>query len=320
MDSHDQAPAGFYSYLRVERQLSPHTLTNYRRDIERLQAYLQDNHLFPNQRVDWAAVEPRHIRFFVANAHREGLGGKSIQRLLSAIRSFYNYMHREGLVQSNPALSVQAPKSPRRLPRTLDADQVDQLLQPLDPDDPLECRDQAMMELIYSSGLRLSELVSLDIDSIDWGDASLTVTGKGNKQRRLPIGGKAMAALDRWMDIRDGLASYDEMALFVGKPGRRLSARSVQKRIDRRGKMQHTQGKVYPHRLRHSFASHMLESSGDLRAVQELLGHADISTTQIYTHLDFQHLMDVYDSAHPRAHKQRRDRSAPASKNKSNDD
>ncbi|MCV6609727.1 MAG: tyrosine recombinase XerC [Amphritea sp.] len=320
MSSEDGAQAGFYSYLSVERQLSPHTLSNYRRDIERLQEYLQHSTLFPDGRINWSVVEPRHIRNFVACAHREGLGGKSIQRLLSAIRSFYNYMHREGLVQSNPALSIQAPKSPRRLPQTLDADQVDQLLQPVDPDDPLECRDQAMMELIYSSGLRLSELVSLNIDSIDWGDASLSVVGKGNKERRLPIGGKAMAALDRWMDVRDTMTGFDEMALFVGKPGTRLTARSVQKRIDRRGKMQHTQGKVYPHRLRHSFASHMLESSGDLRAVQELLGHSDISTTQIYTHLDFQHLMDVYESAHPRAHKQGADKHKPAKKNKSSDD
>lgn len=316
----DDAQAGFYHYLSVERQLSPNTLSNYRRDIQRLQDYLLDNHLFPAGRVDWAAIEPRHIRFFVAQIHREGLGGKSIQRTLSAIRSFYHYLHREGRVNSNPALSVQAPKSPRRLPQTLDADQMDQLLQPVDTDDPLECRDQAMMELIYSSGLRLSELVSLDIHSIDWGDASLSVIGKGNKERRLPIGGKAMSALQHWMDKRHSLTGFDEMALFVNKLGGRLSARSVQKRIDRRAKMQHTQGKVYPHRLRHSFASHMLESSGDLRAVQELLGHSDISTTQIYTHLDFQHLMDVYDSAHPRAHKQKTDATGSVRKTKKHDD
>ena len=261
--------------------------------------------MFPDGRVDWARIEAKHIRNFVAWVHREGLGGKSIQRLLSAIRSFYKYLHREGLVLQNPALGIQAPKSPRRLPQTLDVDQLNQLLEDTtDADDPLECRDLAMMELIYSSGLRLSELVSLDLHSIDWQDATLRVIGKGNKERLLPVGGKAMQALDRWLDIRDGLAKPEEMALFVSKLGSRISTRSVQQRIDRWAKMQHTQGKVYPHRLRHSFASHMLESSGDLRAVQELLGHSDISTTQIYTHLDFRHLMDVYEKAHPRAHKQ----------------
>ena len=209
------------------------------------------------------------------------------------------------LRSQNPALGIQAPRSPRRLPQTLDVDQLNQLLDRDESEtDPLECRDQAILELIYSSGLRLSELVSLDLHSIDWQDATLRVVGKGSKERLLPIGRKAMQALDCWFDLRDSMARPEDMALFVSKRGTRISTRSVQLRIDRRAKMQHTQGKVYPHRLRHSFASHMLESSGDLRAVQELLGHSDISTTQIYTHLDFRHLMDVYDKAHPRAHKQ----------------
>ncbi|RTE67167.1 tyrosine recombinase XerC [Amphritea opalescens] len=305
MSSGNAALDGFYTYLSSERQYSRHTLSNYQRDLARLLDYLQHSTMFPDGKVDWARIEPKHIRNFVAWVHREGLGGKSIQRLLSAIRSFYKYLHREGLVQQNPALGIQAPKSPRRLPQTLDVDQLSQLLDSdADQNDPLESRDQAMLELIYSSGLRLSELVSLDLHSIDWQDASLRVLGKGAKERLLPIGGKAMQALDRWLDLRDSMARPEEMALFVSKRGTRISTRSVQLRIDRRAKMQHTQGKVYPHRLRHSFASHMLESSGDLRAVQELLGHADISTTQIYTHLDFRHLMDVYDKAHPRAHKQ----------------
>ncbi|WP_296061278.1 tyrosine recombinase XerC [uncultured Amphritea sp.] len=305
MSSGNAALDGFYTYLSSERQYSRHTLSNYQRDLGRLQDYLQHSTLFPDGRVDWARIEPKHIRNFVAWVHREGLGGKSIQRLLSAIRSFYKYLHREGLVQQNPALGVQAPRSPRRLPQTLDVDQLNQLLDRDDSEtDPLECRDQAILELIYSSGLRLSELVSLDLHSIDWQDATLRVVGKGSKERLLPIGRKAMQALDCWLDLRDSMARPEEMALFVSKRGTRISTRSVQLRIDRRAKMQHTQGKVYPHRLRHSFASHMLESSGDLRAVQELLGHSDISTTQIYTHLDFRHLMDVYDKAHPRAHKQ----------------
>ncbi|GGK63807.1 tyrosine recombinase XerC [Amphritea balenae] len=304
MKTADAALDGFYLYLGSERQLSRHTLSNYRRDLTRLQEYLQHSTLFPDGKVNWAKVETKQIRNFVGWVHREGLSGKSIQRLLSAIRSFYKYLHREGLVHQNPALGVQAPKSPRKLPQTLDVDQLNQLLESEATDDPLECRDQAMMELIYSSGLRLSELVSLDLHSIDWQDASLRVVGKGSKERLLPIGGKAMQAIDCWLNLRDSLARPEEMALFVSKRGTRISTRSVQLRIDRRGKMQHTQGKVYPHRLRHSFASHMLESSGDLRAVQELLGHSDISTTQIYTHLDFRHLMDVYEKAHPRAHKQ----------------
>jgi len=301
----EQARKAFADYLSGERQLSAHTLSNYQRDLDRLQEYLELNQVFAVDETPWHRVETSHIRSFVATTHRQGLGGKSIQRLLSAIRTFYKFLHREGLVQQNPALSVQAPKSPRRLPQTLDVDQVNQLLELPDGNDPLVCRDLAMMELIYSSGLRLSELVSLNLQDLDLFDHSFRVTGKGRKERVLPIGEKALEALDRWLEIRDGLAKLDETALFVSQRGSRITSRSVQQRIDRLGKIQHTQGKLYPHRLRHSFASHMLESSGDLRAVQELLGHSDISTTQIYTHLDFQHLMDVYEKAHPRAQKQK---------------
>jgi len=301
----DEAQVRFFNHLGSERQLSPHTLSNYKRDLDRLQNYLIDCQLFTPDHSQWQQVEARHIRGFVSTIHRQGLGGKSIQRVLSAIRSFYKFLNREGMAQQNPALGIQAPKSPRKLPQTLDADQVGQLLEAPDGGDPLVCRDLAMMEMIYSSGLRLSELVSLNLNDLDLYDSSLRVTGKGRKDRMLPIGSKAMQALDRWLDLRDNIAKLDEMAVFVSQRGTRITTRSVQQRIDRLGKMQHTQGKVYPHRLRHSFASHMLESSGDLRAVQELLGHSDISTTQIYTHLDFQHLMDVYDKAHPRAHKQK---------------
>ncbi|MEH6578302.1 MAG: tyrosine recombinase XerC [Amphritea sp.] len=301
--AYDQAQRRFFDYLSSERQLSSHTLSNYQRDLARLSEFLDEQQVFMPDNRSWEVVEARDIRNFVAHIHRKGLGGKSIQRVLSAIRTFYKFLHREGLAQQNPALSIQAPKSPRRLPQTLDVDQVDQLLDLPQDSDPLTCRDKAMMELIYSSGLRLSELVSLNLNDLDLYDASMRVTGKGQKDRMLPIGRKAMSALDRWLELRDSIADLSEMALFVSQRGSRISTRSVQQRFARWGKQQYTQGKVYPHRLRHSFASHMLESSGDLRAVQELLGHTDISTTQIYTHLDFQHLMEVYDKAHPRAHK-----------------
>ena len=232
----------------------------------------------------------------------KGQSGASIQRSLSAVRTFYKFLSREQRVEHNPALGVLAPKSPRKLPQTLDVDQINGLLE-IPVTDPISARDKAMMELIYSSGLRVSELVSLDLSDLDYHDASLVVTGKGNKSRMLPIGGKALEALDRWLRYREQMAPYTESALFVSNRGNRISVRSVEQRMEYWGKRLGVEGQVYPHRLRHSFASHMLESSGDLRAVQELLGHSDISTTQIYTHLDFQHLMDVYEKAHPRAHK-----------------
>tara|TARA_Y100000782_G_scaffold23437_1_gene25761 strand:- start:1821 stop:2720 length:900 start_codon:yes stop_codon:yes gene_type:complete len=287
----------FLHYLATERQLSPHTLDNYGRDLLRFFEFAEEQSL-----SEWAELETKHVRQFVATIHRQGLAGSSIQRVLSAIRSFYRFLSREGLVEQNPALAVQAPKSPRKLPSTLDADQMGQLLD-IPIIDAVSVRDAAIMELIYSSGLRISELVSLDMHSIDLSDHSLRVTGKGSKTRMLPIGAKASAAIERWLDYRYELADYIETALFVSKRGTRIGVRAVQQRMDYWGKRLGVQGKVHPHRLRHSFASHMLESSGDLRAVQQLLGHEDISTTQIYTHLDFQHLMQVYEGAHPRAHK-----------------
>ncbi|GGO78051.1 tyrosine recombinase XerC [Marinobacterium nitratireducens] len=293
----DAALDAFLRNLRSERQCSDHTLANYRRDLQRLQRYMLANHL-----DGWDVVQPRDIRAFVAEVHRDGLSGKSIQRQLSAIRTFYRYLSREGLASRNPALGVRAPKSPRRLPPTLDADQLGQLLE-IPVEDAVSARDCAMMELIYSSGLRLAELVSLDLGDIDFRDASLVVTGKGRKTRMLPVGGKALQALDVWLQWRPGLAHGGEAALFVSSRGGRISSRAVQQRLAHWGLHQATDGQVHPHRLRHSFASHLLESSGDLKAVQELLGHADIATTQVYTHLDFQHLADVYDRAHPRARK-----------------
>jgi integrase/recombinase XerC len=287
----------FLVCLSTERNLSSNTCDSYQRDLNKLVGFLADC-----RQHQWSDITEREIRAFVAEIHREGLSGKSIQRCLSAVRSFYQYLAKEGLVSHNPALGVRAPKVGRSLPETLDVDQLSQLLA-FPVNDAISGRDKAMMELVYSSGLRVSELISLNIHDVDFRDASLVVTGKGRKTRMLPVGRIALDTLNGWIKYRTGWADYNESALFISKRGQRLSVRSVQLRFDHWAKIMHTQGKVYPHRLRHSFASHMLESSGDLRAVQELLGHEDISTTQIYTHLDFQHLMDVYENAHPRARK-----------------
>ena len=287
----------FLTYIATEKQLSPNTLQSYTRDLQRLLSFCQEHSL-----DNWQDLHAKHIRQFVAQIHRQGLSGSSIQRMLSTVRSFYRFLSRIQVVEQNPAEAVQAPKAPRKLPATLDVDQIVQLLE-IPVTDVISARDAAIMELIYSSGLRISELVSLDIHSLDLSDRSLRVTGKGRKTRMLPIGGKALQAIERWLDTRHEFADYAENALFVSQRGTRITVRSVQQRMDYWGKRMGVQGKVHPHRLRHSFASHMLESSGDLRAVQELLGHEDISTTQIYTHLDFQHLMQVYEGAHPRAHK-----------------
>lgn len=287
----------FIEHLAAERRLSPHTCSNYCRDLNKLERHLQ--HLGIE---GWDAVDARQMRRFIALQHQQGLGGRSLMRLLSSIRTFYHYLLREGQVADNPALGISAPKAPSRLPKTLDVDQVNGLLQ-IDDEDPLACRDLAMMELFYSSGLRLAELVSLDLNAIDLRDGSLRVTGKGRKIREVPVGRVAIEAIEAWLGLRDGLASPEERALFVSSRGSRISPRTIQLRLKQWGERQGVRGGLHPHRLRHSFASHMLESSGDLRAVQEMLGHADISTTQIYTHLDFRHLAEVYDGAHPRAKK-----------------
>lgn len=281
----------YLRHLREERRYSPHTVENYARDLRRLCETVGD---------DWSSVKVHHIRALVAKEHRQGAGSKTLQRLLSAIRGFFNYLIREGVVDANPALDVRAPKAGRKLPGVLDVDQVSRLLD-LPGDEALVVRDRAILELFYSSGLRLAELVGLDLVDVDLGDAQLRVTGKGRKARDLPIGRHAVAALKAWLPLRAGLAAADEQALFVGQRGRRLGARAVQTRLARHAGLQGLDRRVHPHLLRHSFASHLLESSGDLRAVQELLGHADISTTQVYTHLDYQHLAKVYDAAHPRA-------------------
>ncbi|MBQ0778216.1 MAG: tyrosine recombinase XerC [Pseudomonas sp.] len=284
----------FYRYLRNERQLSPRTLEAYRHDLEGLRDFLVE------RKIDrWQALDSPQLRLFVAQRHQAGLSGRSLQRLLSAVRSLYSYLIRERLCKHNPAVDLRAPKSPRKLPKALDADLTSQLLNDNSDDDWLAVRDHAMLELFYSSGLRLSELASLDVLALDSAQGEVRVLGKGNKTRLVPVGRLALEALERWLPLRM-LVAGDNPALFVGKQGRRLSARAIQLRVRAWG-VQHIGQNLHPHMLRHSFASHMLESSGDLRAVQELLGHADISTTQIYTHLDFQHLAQVYDQAHPRA-------------------
>jgi integrase/recombinase XerC len=251
-------------------------------------------------------VTPAMVRAHIAQRHREGIGARSLARELSSLRGFFRHLQAESVTVNNPAEVVSAPRGPRRLPRALDVDATAALME-VTGDDPLIIRDTAMLELFYSSGLRLAELVGLDLSRLDLGDGVVQVDGKGRKTRRVPVGGKARDALGRWLTVRRGLAGPGESAVFVGRRGRRLSARAVQLRLRHRARALASGVSLHPHMLRHSFASHLLESSGDLRAVQELLGHADIATTQVYTHLDFQHLSKVYDAAHPRA-RRRRDR------------
>ena len=291
----------YFSHLQHERRLSPHTLSNYRRDLSRLGEYCDSVGI-----DSWDKVDPKAVRSYVAWRHRKGAGGRTLQRELSALRGFFNFLLREGVVRNNPGVDIPAPKSEKRLPKALDVDQTARLVE-IEGEGPLVLRDRALMELIYSSGLRLSEAIGLDIDSIDRRDASVRVVGKGSKARVVPVGREALKALERWLKVRGQLAVLEERALFVSQRGRRISPRSVQQRMREWGLKQGLDTRVHPHMLRHSFASHILESSGDLRAVQELLGHADIATTQVYTHLDFQHLAKVYDQAHPRARKRRED-------------
>lgn len=286
---------GFVGHLTSEKRHSPRTCEHYQRDLERLMAWLLETGV-----SGWSSLRVHDVRRYVARLSQDGLGGRSIARHLSAVRRFYQYLLREGLVSDNPALDVRAPKSGRRLPKVADVDQISQLLD-ANPDDPLEVRDLAMFELMYSSGLRLAELAGLDLSALDLKGRDVRVLGKGNKERILPVGGKAISALNHWLGHRPALANESEPAVFVSSRGGRLSQRSIQSRLARWGMVQGADQRLHPHLLRHSFASHMLESSGDLRAVQELLGHADIATTQVYTHLDFQHLARVYDQSHPRA-------------------
>ncbi len=294
--AHDGISA-FLAHLAHERRLSPHTLTSYRRDLERIAAWREGAGLV----ADWAAMAPEEVRRYVAWRHRGGAGGKTLQRELSSLRSLFRYLLREGRLGFNPAQGIRAPKTERKLPATFEADHLCALLDQAPEEDALALRDKAMIELFYSSGLRLAELISVNLDDIDLEDASLEVLGKGAKRRIVPVGVQAIEAVRRWRQVRGNFAGPEEPALFVSQRGRRIHPRTVERRLQRWAEEQGTGRHLYPHLLRHSFASHLLESSGDLRAVQELLGHANIATTQIYTHLDFQHLAQVYDQAHPRA-------------------
>jgi integrase/recombinase XerC len=284
----------YLEHLRRERQVSVHTLDGYRRDLAKVQAFCEAEGL-----SDWSELDTRNLRRLIARLHQQGLSSRSLARLLSATRGLYQYLLREGLCRHDPATGLSPPKRERRLPRTLDADRSAQLLDGAVEDDFIARRDQAMLELFYSSGLRLSELVGLDLDGLDLPASLVRVRGKGNKVRELPVGSLARQALEHWLPLRK-LANPSDGAVFISQQGRRLGPRAVQLRVRQAGVRELGQH-LHPHMLRHSFASHMLESSQDLRAVQELLGHADIATTQIYTHLDFQHLANVYDQAHPRA-------------------
>jgi integrase/recombinase XerC len=287
----------FIDYLYNERGLSQRTRKAYQRDLSQLAQEMRRQNI-----EDPADVCDHTIRRLIARLHRQGQGARSLQRLLSAIRSFYTWLMKEGFADHNPAASIRAPKAARKLPETLDADAITRLLE-IDDESPLAIRDKAIMELFYSSGLRLSELAGLKWTQIDFASGLVTVSGKGNKTRVIPVGSYAASALAKWRKTRGTFAGFEEPHVFVSRLGNPISTRTIQVRIRYWARRQGLLQNVYPHLLRHSFASHLLESSGDLRAVQELLGHADISTTQIYTHLDFQHLAKVYDKAHPRAKK-----------------
>jgi len=283
--------------LAQQRRQSAHTVSNYRRDLGVLVALVEQ--LPGNCAIN--AVETHNIRRFVAQLHARGLGGRSLARMLSAWRGFYRWLGLRGEAKANPVEGVRAPKSPRALPKVLSPDEANRLLDAAS-DLALEIRDQAMFELFYSSGLRLAELAALDVACLDDLLAGeVRVLGKRNKLRLVPVGSKAREAVGVWAQRRSEVAASQESALFVGQRGARINPRVIEERLKRRALAQGLPTSVHPHMLRHSFASHVLQSSGDLRAVQEMLGHASITSTQVYTHLDFQHLAKVYDAAHPRA-------------------
>ena len=298
--AHPNAPLNqvvqqYLDYLAYNKRYSLHTINAYARDMQRLIETLADQ-----GHGTWADAQADTIRDAMVTARKTHLAPKSIQRILSSWRSFFTYLLQQNLVKLNPVDGIRAPKSPRKLPNSLDPDQISQVLNAtIVSDDPMAMRDKAMLELTYSCGLRLAELASLNIFDIDLTDASLIVTGKGNKTRQLPIGRQAIVALKSWLQQRGQLKCFDANALFINHRGMRMGVRGIQMRM---ANMAAAHGQhIHPHMLRHSFASHLLQSSGDLRAVQELLGHSNISTTQVYTHLDYQHLAKVYDKAHPRA-------------------
>jgi integrase/recombinase XerC len=290
------AVTAWLAELAEQRRLSPHTVDNYRRDLDKLLSAAGETPL--------AQLGVHHIRRYVAQLHGQGLGGRTLARLLSAWRGFFAWLGERGEIRANPCDGIRPPKSPKRLPNALSVDETARLLEPVEDENPLlAARDTAIFELFYSSGLRLAELVGLNIDALDSirHDGEVRVLGKRAKARLVPVGSMAREAIEAWASQRANLAAEDEPALFVGRYGRRLSPRQIELRLARRAVQLGLPRHVHPHMLRHSFASHVLQSSGDLRAVQEMLGHASIASTQVYTHLDFQHLAKVYDAAHPRA-------------------
>jgi len=285
----------YLSHLASQRGLSPVTIDNYQRNLDEFIALLA-----PTDVKTWQQLDTHQVRLLAKQLHQKGIKARSIATKLSALRSFLEYLVKNDQLKVNPAKGVSAPKLDKPLPKNISVDDMDQLLN-INEDDPLTLRDHCMMELMYSSGLRLSELVNINLQDVKLAEKEVMITGKGSKQRLLPITSTAIEAIQRWLAVRPDFALADESALFLSKQKRRISARSVQMRMEKWGLQQSLPSHVNPHKLRHSFATHMLESSGNLRAVQSLLGHADLATTQIYTHLDFQHLAEVYDKAHPRA-------------------
>ncbi|MEI6898218.1 MAG: tyrosine recombinase XerC [Psychromonas sp.] len=291
-----QTPIDQYlNHLASQRGLSPVTIKNYQRNLAEFIKLLPEKQI-----TEWNHLKSDHVRLLVKKLNHNGIKARSIATKLSALRSFLAYLVENEVLTFNPAKGIAAPKLDKPLPKNISVDEIFQLLN-MDEKDPLSLRDQAMMELMYSSGLRLSELVGINLKDLKLREKELLVLGKGSKQRLLPITGKAVESIKTWLKIRPDFCEEGETALFTSKLKRRISVRSVQARMEKWGIQQNLPSHLNPHKLRHSFATHMLESSGNLRAVQTLLGHADLSTTQVYTHLDFQHLSEVYDKAHPRA-------------------
>ena len=295
MTAFEPAINDYLEDLKVARRCSPHTVSNYARDLKAVAKSAAERQI-----ENWKDLTGSDVRAIIAEQHREGIAGRSLARRLSALRGLYNFLIGLGHAEVNPAVDILAPKDKKALPATLDPDEVSRLLSQ-NLNDPMICRDLAMFELMYSSGLRLAELVSIDLADLDLSVGQVRVTGKGGKTRDLPVGEHAIEAINKWLGYRRSMPGADERAVFLSSRGKRIAPRTVQMRLKKLAESQGLNRDCYPHMLRHSFASHLLESSGDLRAVQELLGHSDISTTQIYTHLDFQHLAQVYDESHPRA-------------------
>lgn len=290
----------FERYLSGERQLSKHTIRNYLFELNRVDKLFDDS-------TTWMNLSRDQLQSILSKLHRKGLSPRSLSLTLSATKQFCEFLVREHVIQANPAVNLRAPKQNKPLPKNMDLDSVTHLLE-IEGEDPLSLRDRAIMELFYSSGLRLAELAALDITDIEFSERLVKVMGKGSKERIIPVGKIAICAIETWLACRRAI-NCDNDALFVTNKGARLAHRSIQARLAKWGQEQALNMRVHPHKLRHSFATHMLESSADLRAVQELLGHANLSTTQIYTSLDFQHLAKVYDGAHPRATRAKKDKS-----------